>query len=205
VSACAKTDVKVPQHSNEPQKQTAPNAEKMTTGVAPTLGCPTLDDAEDCVDECEVLIKQAESIVRDARNVVTNQSTASKLRISTWKQKESNWRGKVEALGKNCFLLLGADGTPVHPEIPLVLQTLDRASEWIESSIEALSLGNLKLARTYLRGARGALDFSTKLLEGRLNVRSASASTKTPKYIKEADEQLHHSREAKNNSPEESK
>jgi hypothetical protein len=201
VCACAKTDVKIPQRTVEPAKHVSTSTEAKTTEVIPSPECPTVDDAEDCADECEILIKQAESIVREARKVInTDRSTAWKTRISLWNQKERSWKEKVASLEKNCYLLLGADGTAVHPEIPIALQSIDRAGEWVEKSLEAATLGDLKLAGTYLKGAKAAFGFSTKILDGRLNARTRKNSVQIPKYIKKADEQLQRSREANNNS-----
>ena len=105
-------------------------------------------------------------------------------------KREEDWKAKNKELAKNCELLLGADGTQVHPEIPIALGYLDYAGKRIEKSLEATTLQKFYLADAYVKGACEANSFARKLLEGRSERRAGADSVKVPVYIKKADKEL---------------
>jgi hypothetical protein len=86
--------------------------------------------------------------------------------ISDWKAKENAWKAKNDKLLSGCELLLGADGTPVFPEIPQALQNLSRADEALVKSIDAVALSDRKKARYYMKSARADVHRAMMLLDG---------------------------------------
>ncbi|PWT95541.1 MAG: hypothetical protein C5B53_11295 [Candidatus Melainabacteria bacterium] len=145
---------------------TPPAQETTTEPTEITLQgkCPNLDDGRVSVAECQQLIDSAQSVVDSI--LYFDDTVADDQLVSDWKAKEHLWKAKNDKLISSCELLLGADGTPVFPEIPRALLNLSRADEALVKSIDAAALSHRKKAKSYMRGARAHVNRAMKLLDG---------------------------------------
>jgi len=140
--------------------ETAPEPLELTAKVS----CPTEDDVRASLTECQKLIDEAQCLVRNLRSL--DATSDGGLLIARWNEKEKAWKAKNDLMIANCELLLGANGTPVFPQIPLALRNLNRADDCLSKSLEAATLGHRIKARAFIKGARIASNRATQLLDG---------------------------------------
>jgi hypothetical protein len=163
LAACG-TQHRVQQISDHDVVIRVPETESESTDSALQRQCPNTDDGRVSAVECQQLIDSAQNIVDSLANF--DATALDDAFISDWREREKAWKAKNDKLIANCELLLGADGTPVFPEIPLALQSLNRADERLVKSIDVVALSHRKKVRSYIKGARADVHRAMRLLDG---------------------------------------
>lgn len=153
--ACTRTAVNTSRVKEVPASQTKPSHE--------TWPCPNVEDARASSASVDKIIDQAESFVANAAK-----GGMSAEQLKACKQRNDDWKRANQALVNHCIMLLGQDGTPVHPEIPEALQVLNGAGHCVENSLDAVSSHDTTTAQAYITRARSATDNANKLLDGTL-------------------------------------
>src|SRR5277367_3818771 len=124
--------------------------------------CPTIDDARKSITTCTTLLDAAEGFLHPPEQL--KKSRELEEQIGSWTKYAESWDKKNQALISNCELLLGADGTEVHPEIKPALEDTGAAAKFLTKAVEAARLGQSADAQTSIKRARTALSCATQLL-----------------------------------------
>lgn len=132
---CAKTpnaDVNKPPQQIPVQTNDYPTAD--------TSKCPTRNDVKELNIAFETVISEVNLVAKEAAK--QNGSERLKEQITACRIKIKDLKAKDESFISDCEMLLGADGTPVFPEIPVSFQTLTLCGKWLDKSLDAIELGN---------------------------------------------------------------
>lgn len=128
----------------------------------PERSCPNVNDGRASIAECRRLVDDAQKIVMDYRDLTVAEREGL---IAAWREKERIWKAANDNLVQCCDLLLGADGTPVFPEIPLALERLNDADQSLVKSLAAATQSHRLKARSHVKSARDNLKRATRLLD----------------------------------------
>jgi hypothetical protein len=152
--------------------------------------CPNESDVGKSIDECQKLFEQAHQLMRDLGNSNAPDKSELEAKITDWQNKQAYWRAKNEQLIEGCGLLPGADGTEVFPQLPVALENLKRAGEWLNKSMVAASLSHFSASKIYIAGTRKAINQARAVLSGRVRPNCRAAIVKTPSQIAALEKRL---------------
>jgi hypothetical protein len=150
--------------------------------------CPSQDSVRASITDLTALIDDALVILHDDDKLQAKTlSEELKVKITSLREKKDAWDEKNKALIAGCYLLLGADGTAVYPEIPAALDNLSQAGKWFGRSIDALATRRLQMADAYIQGTQFATAHASVVLDEGSGFDPSKAALKVPYYIKNAD------------------
>ena len=157
----------------------------------PQTRCPNADDVRNSISQSHHILDEEQGILSALRRADEAQrAQIDESKIKPWEKTVEVWKAKIAQLIDGCQLLKGQDGTEVFPEIPLALENLADAGEWLEKSMKAAASGHPKIGSSYARGAAAAIKQATKVLSGEVKAKRGKAILKVPSYIKAADQEM---------------
>jgi hypothetical protein len=156
-SACTKSEVSTP--SDQPSQPISPTKQ--------IVSCPTMDDVRASAAALQKIIDEAESCLTDP---IKSGASPERLKsqIKSCQQRNDDWKKEDRALIKNCELLLGADGTQVHREIPSALETLLGAGLCLDKSLDAAAASDTTIARVEMKRAHTAMSMANGVVDGKI-------------------------------------
>ncbi|HEY9786719.1 MAG TPA: hypothetical protein V6D17_15055 [Candidatus Obscuribacterales bacterium] len=147
----------------------------------PALVCPTTDDVRESIDELQRLSAETTNIV-DKKDLESRTSFGAK---------EETWIQKNKALISGSQLLAGASGVQVHPEIPLALENLARAQNWLHTAV--FDSSERKTSMKLIHHANVAIERATNLMDGDVVPDARTALVKLPKQLEKNIENIRRS------------
>lgn len=152
--------------------------------VLPTAECPSREDVLKSIANCRGIIDDTKLILQSTnKNDSAEQKSEFDEKIGAWRERHKQWAEENTILIDNSWLLLGARGVPVNPEIPLALDNLKQSGEWLEYSVRSAERGHRKASYAFLKSANLAADQASKLMKSRRRPNARTAVIKLPKSL----------------------
>jgi len=150
--------------------------------------CPTDDDIHNFIDEMKKLQANAHLFLVQT-NKQSTQNGDQTDQLEGLRKRIEEWKDRETSTTANCYLLSGADGTEVNPQLPRTLDALSRSKDYLLKSLKAHELKNDEMAKIFFAFAQDNLKHAEKISQMH-NHLSRAKPLKAPAPLTKADDWL---------------